>query len=486
MLGILGVIIALGLLIALAYRGFSILIISPLTALIAVIFAGDMPLMASYTQIFMPALGSFIIQYFPLFMLGAIFGKLMEDSGAAQALSRKIVARLGSQRAVLAVILACAILTYGGVSLFVVAFAVYPLAVQLFREGNIPKRLIPATIAVGAFTFTMTALPGTPSIQNAIPMPFFGTTLFAAPGLGIITGAVMLGLSLVWLNWRVAQAHAANEGYGEAPEVALQRTPELREQALGRGFDINELGEGNADESEERLPSFAIALAPLVVVIVVNLVLVSLVLPRLDTSYLELPLFGSTSLAAVGGLWAVIIALTIAILLLIGLNYRRFTNLNGSLDQGAAASVLPIFNTASQVGFGAVIAALPAFLLIRDAVLQLGGDNPLISLALSVGLLAGLTGSASGGMSIVLETLGSTFIEQAEAANISLDLMHRVTVVAAGSIDSLPHSGAVITLLAISGLTHREAYFDLFMAAIVMPLIALLVLLVLGSMFGSF
>ncbi len=486
MLGILGIVIALVLLIVLAYRGASILIISPITALIAVMFAGNVPILASYTQIFMPALGSFIIQYFPLFLLGAIFGKLMEDSGSAQALSRKIVSWLGTQRAILAVILACAVLTYGGVSLFVVAFAVYPLAVQLFREGNIPKRLIPATIAVGAFTFTMTALPGTPSIQNAIPMPFFGTTLFAAPGLGIITGAIMFGLGLLWLNWRAAQARTANTGYGEGQDLPVIRTPELREHSLSEGFDIAEIADGADKTSGAALPSFATALAPLVLVIVLNLILVSVVFPGWDTSFLADPQFGSTNIAAVGGLWAVIIALTVSIVVLIGLNYRRLSNLNATLDQGAAASVLPIFNTAAQVGFGAVIAALPAFIIIRDAVLQLGGDNPLLSLAISVGMLSAITGSASGGMSIVLDTLGDTFVAQAAAANISLDLMHRVTVVAAGSIDSLPHSGAVITLLAISGLTHREAYFDLFMAAIVMPVVALICLIILGTIFGSF
>lgn len=483
MLGIVGIVIALGLLIVLAYRGLSILIISPITALIAVVFAGNIPILATYTQVFMPAVGSFIVQYFPLFMLGALFGKLMEDSGSAHALSRWIVARLGTQRAVLAVVLACAVLTYGGVSLFVVAFAVFPLAVQLFREADIPKRLIPATIALGAFTFTMTALPGTPSIQNAIPMPFFGTTLFAAPGLGLLTGAIMFGLGLLWLNWRVAQARAANEGYGKSQEAAVTRTPELREHALGEGFDIAEIAE---ERPRVAPPSFAIALAPLVLVIALNFVLVTFVIPGWDTSFLANPQFGSTSIAEVGGLWSIIIALTASILVLLLLNYRRIANLKATLDQGADASVLPIFNTASQVGFGAVIASLPGFVIIRDAVLQLGGENPLVALAVSVGLLSAITGSASGGMSIVLDTLGDTFVAQAEAANISLELMHRVTVVAAGSIDSLPHSGAVITLLAISGLTHREAYFDLFMAAIVMPVVALIALIIMGSLFGAF
>ncbi len=269
MLGILGIPIALGLLIFLAYRGYSILIIAPVTALIAVVFAGNTPILATYTQIFMPALGDFIIQFLPLFMLGALFGKLMEDSGSARALAEWVVGKLGVQQAVLAVVLACvvlacAVLTYGGVSLFVVAFAIYPVAVQLFRQSDIPKRLMPATIALGAFTFTMTALPGTPAIQNAIPMPFFGTTPFAAPGLGIISAAIMLGLGLVWLNWRVSKARAAGESYGAAADPPLETDAELREHALGDGFDIAEIDEPSSEKDQ---PSFAIAIAPLVLVI---------------------------------------------------------------------------------------------------------------------------------------------------------------------------------------------------------------------------
>jgi H+/gluconate symporter-like permease len=199
MAGIAGIVVALALLIFLAYMGVSVLIVAPAAALFAVLFSAGIPLLATYTQVFMVALGGFTIQYFPLFLLGALFGKLMDDSGSVQAIAQGIVRMLGKHRSIAAIVLACAVLTYGGVSLFVVAFAIYPIAVALFRETDIPKRLIPATIALGAFTFTMTALPGTPAIQNAIPMPYFKTTPFAAPGLGIIGGAIMLVLGLLWL-----------------------------------------------------------------------------------------------------------------------------------------------------------------------------------------------------------------------------------------------------------------------------------------------
>lgn len=486
MVGIFGILLALGLLIFLAYRGYSVLFVAPLTALVAVLFAGGMPIIATYTQIFMPATGAFVVQYFPLFILGAMFGKLMEDSGAADTLSRWIVGKLGSERAILAVILACAVLTYGGVSLFVVAFAVFPIAQQLFQDARIPKRLIPATIAAGAFGFTMTALPGTPSIQNAIPMPFFGTTPFAAPVLGTLTGLLMFGLSLAWIQWRAGQAQAKGEGYYGSEERKVSRTTELREHAMTEGFDIAEIGEQPAATTPHGAPSVLVAFAPLVLVIALNFVLVSFVIPALDTSYLAEPMFGSTVIEEVRGLWAITIALALSVVTIIALNYRRLANLKATLNQGADASVLPIFNTASQVGFGAVIAALPGFVILSDIILSLGGDNPLVGLAVSVGLLSAITGSASGGMTIALETLGDTFAAQAAAQGIAPDLLHRVTVVAAGSIDALPHSGAVITLLSVCGLTHREAYFDMFIVTVVTSVISLVFLLAAGSLFGSF
>ena len=486
MLSIGGIALALAALMVFAYRGVSVLILAPLAALVAVAFSGA-PLLASYTQVFMPALGGFVVLYFPLFLLGALFGKLMEASGAAQALAEAIVARLGASRAIAAIVAACALLTYGGVSLFVVAFAVYPIAAGLFRAAAVPKRLIPATIALGAFTFTMTALPGTPAIQNAIPMPYFGTTPFAAPGLGLIGGAIMLLLGLAWLQQRARRARAAGEGYGEddiarAAAAAAPADRRTREHAQGEGYDLAELA---APQSSGR-PHAAVALAPIVLVVLLNYLLAELVLPRLDTSYLSLPQYGGARLETVRGVWAIIVALAAAILLLIALARRHLPRLRDTLDAGAAASVAPIFNTASQVGFGAVIASLAGFALIRDAVLGVAPGNPLISLSIAVNVLAGITGSASGGMSIALQTLGSTYLEMGRAAGISPELLHRVTAIATGGLDALPHNGAVITLLAICKLTHRQSYADIFVVAVAGPLLALAAVVALGSLLGAF
>ena len=477
------VLVALGVLMYLAFRGISLLILAPAMALLAASLTGGLPILAAYTQIFMTNTGQFIIAFFPLFMLGAIFGKLMDDSGGAKSIARSVSAWLGPERAVVSVVLCCAVLTYGGVSAFVVAFAVFPVAAALFRSTAIPKRLIPGTIALGAFTFTMSALPGTPAIQNAIPMPFFGTTAFAAPGLGIIAGIIMFLLGVIWLNRRVAWARAAGEGYGQHDDSLPERGVVMREHSQSGGFDISELPERAA---EENLPPFALALLPIILVIVLNFIFIELIVPAMDTSYLAEPRFGQTTIESVRGLWAIIFSLFFAILLLIATNWRRLTDLRASLDKGADASVLPIFNTASLVGFGAVIAALPVFKMISEAVLAIGGGNPLVSVAASVATLSAITGSASGGMSIALEALGPTFVDMAHASGVSLDAMHRVTAIASGVLDTLPHSGAIITLLAVCKLSHGEAYTDILVAGIGAPLVSLVIVILLASVFGGF
>ena len=212
MTGVFSIVLSLVLLMYLAYRGINVLILAPLLALLAVLFQGfggeSAPLLGTYTQVFMTSLGGYLIKYFPLFMLGAIFGKLMDDSGSARTIAHWVVMKMGKNQSILAVVLSCAILTYGGVSVFVVAFAVYPIAAALFREADVPKRLVPGAIALGSFTFTMTALPVTPQIQNAIPMPFFGTDPFAAPGLGFIGGLIMFLGGNIWLNTRAKRAQA--------------------------------------------------------------------------------------------------------------------------------------------------------------------------------------------------------------------------------------------------------------------------------------
>ncbi len=460
MIGILGLIISLSALMYFAYRGVNVLILAPVCAIIAVLFqvesySGNGQALAYYTQIFMGSLGKYLITYFPLFLLGAVFGKLMNDSRATQVIGESISRLLGPKHAILACVLACSILTYGGVSLFVVAFCVYPISVTLFEQGGVDKKFIPGSIALGSFTYTMSTLPGTPAIQNAIPMPYFGTTLFAAPGLGIIASLIIFGLGMWWLN---SQAAKTNTGIIQSENL----------------------------ERDLTLPSVWLSYTPLVIVIFGNYALTNWVVPSWDTYYLADAKFGGANFNSLKGLWTLILALLLAMAFVI-IFLRKYNNRPvSSLNEGTMDSLLPIFNTASEVGYGSVIAALASFEVLKNGILSIAPSNPLISESIAINALAGITGSASGGLSIGLEVLGARYLELAQQMNISPELLHRVASLACGGFDSLPHNGAVISLLTICHLTHKDSYKDIFMVSVVFQVVANVAIVVLGTMFGSF
>ena len=462
MLSLTGMLLSLTLLMVLAYRGMSVIVIAPALAMLAVAFDGRLPMLATYTQIFMVAAGGFVARYFPLFMLGAIFGKLLEESGAAYVLARRIVDRFGPAHAIAAVVLCCAVLTYGGVSVFVVVFTTYPLAAAIYRQARIPKRLIPASLALGSFTFSMTCLPGGLQIHNLMPMPYYATTAFAAPGLGILAGAIMAGCGILWLNRRARIAADAGEGYGENHT----REPEARHA----GAPL----------------SLPIAVTPIIVAIALNFVFSQFLMPQWQVPQLADPKFGAVAMQSVVGSWAAIVALICACLAAVVLFGRPLTGVNRSLTQGAMDCLLPIFNTASEVGYGSTIAAMAGFSLVKNMIGSVTGGNPLVGQALSINLLCGITGSASGGLGIALEAMGKTFAAQARDAGISMQLMHRVAAISSCGLDTMPHNGAVITLLIVCGLTHRQSYFDIAVVSVIIPVLTTVAITILGLLFGAF
>src|SRR5215471_12545739 len=279
-MGLVGILISLALLIWLSFRGWSVLLLAPAVAILAAAIAGE-PLLAHWTQTFMGSAAQFVAQFFPIFLLGALFGKLMDDSGSVQAIAQFMSGKLGHRRAILAVVLAGALVTYGGVSLFVAFFVLAPMARELFSAANIPRRLMPATIALGTSTFTMSAMPGTPAIQNTIPMPFFGTTPFAAPGLGIVASAIMLAFGLWWLGRAEGSARKAGEGYGADADLGGGTAADdqfIRQRATSsHEFDPAELPHGKHGDAP---PPIGAAIVPLVVVVGVNLLMSFLILPR--------------------------------------------------------------------------------------------------------------------------------------------------------------------------------------------------------------
>ena len=411
-MGLFGILLGLVLLVWLAYRGWSILLLAPGAALIAAAFSGG-PTLPYWTQTFMDNASRFIAQFFPLFLLGALFGKLMEDSGSVAAIASFMTEQLGPQRAILTVVLAGALVTYGGVSLFVAFFVLVPMAQAVFRTAGIPNRLIPAAVALGTSTFTMSALPGTPAIQNAIPMPFFGTTPLAAPGLGIIASAIMLAFGLWWLGRAAASARAQRRRIWLGLLRSGRRGGRRRNRAPARHYFARVRSpEVDHGRPGREAPPIGLAALPLLVVVSVNVLMTLVVLPSLDVSFLAEERFGATSLSAVGGVWSVVSALVAAIIAVVVVNWRRLPGVRETMDSGANASVLPILSVASLVGFGAVVAALPAFAIVREWVLSIGG-GPLVSLAVATNLLSALTGSASGGLTIALDALGATYMRLA-------------------------------------------------------------------------
>jgi H+/gluconate symporter-like permease len=458
------VLLALVLLMFAAYRGLSVILFAPICALLAVLATSPSLVLPVFSGVFMHKMVGFIELYFPVFMLGAVFGKVIELSGFSKSIVSAVITVVGRERAMLSIVLVCALLTYGGVSLFVVVFAVYPFAAEMFRQSDIPKRLIPGTIALGAFTFTMDALPGTPQIQNIIPSTFFKTNGWAAPWLGVVGAIFILVVGLAYLGWRRKQAATAGEGYG----ADLVNEPE--------------------PFGEEKLPNPWIALAPLVIVGVMNKVFTGLI-PQFfgKTHVTELPGLAkplTTQVATVVGVWAVEGALVLGILsvcvLAFGTIRDRFAD--GS-KTAIAGSLLAAMNTASEYGFGGVIAALPGFLLVADWLKAIPGV--LLNEAVTVTALAGITGSASGGMSIALATMSDSFIAAANAANVPLEVLHRVASMASGGMDTLPHNGAVITLLAVTGLTHKTSYMDIFAITLIKTL-AVVVVIVMYSVTGIY
>ena len=425
----LGIVIGLVLLMFLAYRGYSIIWVAPLTAMV-VALTGGLELLPAYTDTYMTGFVGFTKSWFPVFMLGAIFGHLMDYTGAAKSIAKWLTGVIGPKRAILGVILGCAVLTYGGISLFVVVFAMYPLALELYREDNISRKLIPGAIALGSFTFTMTAIPGTPQIQNLIPMDYFFTTPTAAPVMGVTAALFMFGLGYAYMVWKEKKLTARGELFTEPTNRA------------------------KVEEDPNRvLPNPFLSILPLLTVL--------LTLNILD--------------------WPIIIALLAGIVLAMALNFKEYKGFTKTVSAGALGSMTAIINTSAAVGFGAVVRAVPGFQSLTDLVMGIKG-SPLISEAVAVNLLAGATGSASGGMGIALAALGEKYYQLALETGISPEAFHRVASLASGGLDTLPHNGAVLTLLAITGLTHKDSYIDIAVTSLILPVLSSIPAIILASM----
>lgn len=435
MLSLIGIFVGLALMIYLAYKGHSIIWVAPLSAFVVVLFAlgaglgDDRTLLSSYTVDYMKGVGDYFIAWFPTFLLGAIYGTVMNMTGAARALADMIVKLVGKRFVVLAVLIPCVLLTYGGVSLFVVVFIMYPMGYAIYRAANIPRTLLPAAIAFGSFGFSMTSIPGSPQIQNLIPMQYFGTSATAAPALGIVASLLVAVPGYIFLDWRVRKARSREIGF--------------EEDAL-----FQDLSDGGNTEASWMWLS---GLVPLIVVFITLNVLK----------------------------WHIVISLILGILVCALFHPGKIRRLPAAISEGAKGSVTAIMNSACAVGFGSVIRIVPGFALLTALLIgQASSPHALLfSEALSTSVLAGATGSASGGLSIALEAFADQYLSMAGSLGIRPEILHRVASIAAGSLDKLPHNGAVITLLAVSHCTHKDSYKDIFVVSVIIPIIAMILLL---------
>ncbi|MFC3883292.1 GntP family permease [Bacillus songklensis] len=435
MLSMIGLIGGLALLIILTMRGMNLLVAGPLCALFVAVLGG-MPLFpqlvgegeANFVGNYMTGFSGFVTSWYLMFLLGAIFGKVMEDSGAADSVSKWIVEKMGMKRAALAVVLACAILTYGGVSLFVVAFSVYPMAVSLFKQADLPRRFIPAALAFGSVTFTMTSA-GSPEIQNWIPIEYLGTSPYAGWEVSLIVAIVMAVFGYWWLKRMIKKAVEKGERF-----VARDNDPIT------------------ADDSQ--LPNPILSLIPLLVVLVISFVFHD----SLKQSALIIALLGG------------VLATTL-------INWKYFRNYWSAVSEGTLGALIAIGNTAAVVGFGGVAKAVPAFQVAVDTMTSIPG-SPLIGGAIAVSAIAGITGSASGGQAIALPILAPHYMD----IGVNPEALHRVLAISSGCLDSLPHNGYVVTTIrGICGESHQDAYGAVGAMTVIVPLVGVILAIVLFS-----
>ena len=405
----------------LAYQRWSALLIGPLVTVILVVLA-RMPLFETMLGPYMASAGSYFQRFFLVFFVGALFGAVYKETKGAQSIAMAIIKVTKGKFAAPVIMLITGILTYGGVSGFVVFFAMFPIALEVFRRANVSRRLMPAAISAGCWTWSMSG-PGSPAIQNIIPMRYLGTGSLAAPVTGFIGAIAQFILIFLWLEWRTRKMQAKGEGYVE-PENS--------------NYDPNLVAD---------LPHPGIAIIPPALILILF-------------NIFKVPVEG-----------AVIIGTLVAMALLWKYG-KNFNNWISILNKGAVDSTMAILNTALVVGFAGAVAQTPGFAKII-ANLQNLNMPPLVFVAVTVAIAAGAAGSASGGMGVAFEALKDTYA----AMGVSFANVHRIAAIASGTLDTLPHQGAQITLLSICGMSHKEAYFDIAITQILIPIIALCIVI---------
>jgi len=430
-LSVASIIFSLGLLIFLALRGFSIIIIAPVASLVVILMNG-MPILESLEENYMSGFINFAKNNYLIFLFAAMFGKFMEDSGAARTIAESLLKVIGKDskfKVIISIVIISAVLTFGGINVFVVIFAVMPIAKPLFKELDIPWHLFVGAFFFGIATFTMTMVPGTPSIQNIIPIKYLGTSVTAAPLLGIIGTVIVIVLNVFYLRYALNKSEKKGETYGN------MKNPD---------------GKDEQDQYKGRkLPPLLLSILP------PAFLLISLNLFKMEVVY----------------------TLMLSVIVSSLVFWKYIDNKLSTVNVGATNTVLPIVNTSADVGYGTVIAATAGFGVLTEMMANIPG-SPIISLYIATTVLAGITGSSSGGLGIAMETLIETYLN----LNIDPEVIHRIATMASGGFDALPHNGAVITVLAVVGLTHKDAYKHIFATSVIAPVLTAIPVILLAAL----
>lgn len=435
-MGAIGLLIALAILVVMVFKGYHVLPVSLFASLVIFLF-NRFDIWPGFMEGYAPAMTGFIANYLIMFLLGSLVGELLSKSGAASSIAEKFTQVFGAKHALLIVVLSSVILSYGGVSVFVIIFSIYPIALVLFQEANIPKRVIPGAIMLGAGSFTMTTLPGTPALTNIIPTKYLGTTTTAAPMLGAICALIMFTVGMLIFTAYIKKLKANGEVF-----------------ALGEKDKAIGLSDVNMDD----LPPFGLSVIPIVAIVGTIL--------GIRFSGIE-----------IDSVYSVVIALLLGSILTFLLFRKRLTEPKEALRTASEGSISAIMNTSSIVGFGGAIRLVPAFQQFVAFATSLS-FHPLISAALAVNIIAGITGSSSAGITIFMDSMAQNFLSM----GIEPQLLHRIGAMAAGVLDSLPHAGPNVTFLMVTGLTFKEGYPGIFFATCVVPLIGLICALILAFM----
>lgn len=434
-LGILGIVLAILAIVYFSIKGLNTIIGAPLAGLVVIIF-NTMPIMESFLSpknSYMASLANFIISNFAIFLLGSVLAKYMEKSGATISIADKILSAIGTDKPyniMVAIFIIAAVLTYGGVSMFVVCFALIPLAKPLFKKMNLKWNLVTIPVFAGMATFTLSMLPGTPAASNYIPSNALKTPLTAAPAIGIVTTLVVIVYILIYMKHALKKSLSKGEVW-------------IEEEA---GVSIQNL------ETNE-LPSFISSIIPISVLIIIILI------------------FRNVSNIIVVGLIA-------AILLCALLFNKQVDSQIKILNEGALGSLATTITTGSTIAFGSLLTLAPAFGVIRDAIISIPG-NPLVSYSIAIVVLSAITGSSVGAVGIAMETFAPTYL----ALGIAPSLLHRVGSIAAGAFGVLPHTGLVITFNNLTNLNLKSSYKYQFMTVSISHMIALVIALIMGSLF---